>query len=183
MSRINIVNHETATGKAKDLLDGVKKKVGFAPNLMTTMANSPVVLEGYLGLSGALAGGGLDAKLREQIAITVAEANSCQYCLSAHTAIGKMTGVIEAELESARAATSANGKIQAALRFASDVNEKRGQVSDADLAAIRNAGYSDGEITEIVAHVALNVLTNYTNNVAQTEVDFPKVELRAKATA
>lgn len=177
MPRLNAIDPKEATGKAKELLDGVKAKIGMVPNLMRTFANSPAALEGYLNFSGALGGGLLNAKLREQIALTVADANACEYCLSAHTAIGKMVGLNETELVASRHAGSSDPKTDAALKFAHQLVAKRGEVLDSEIAAVRAAGYNDGEITEIVANVALNILTNYFNHVAQTVVDFPKVSL------
>lgn len=177
MPRLNAIDPKEATGKAKELLDGVKAKIGMVPNLMRTFANSPAALEGYLNFSGALSGGALDAKLREQIALTVADANACEYCLSAHTAIGKMVGLNENELVASRHAGSSNAKVDAALKFAHQIVVKRGEVLDSEMQAVRAAGYNDGEITEIVANVALNIFTNYFNHIAQTVVDFPKVSL------
>lgn len=179
MQRLKAIDPKEATGKAKELLDGVKAKIGMVPNLMRTYANSPAALEGYLNFSGALGGGLLSAKLREQIALTVANANGCEYCLSAHTAIGKMVGLEENELVASRRATASNARTDAALKFAHQIVVKRGEVLDSEVQAVREAGYSDGEITEIVAHVALNIFTNYFNHVAQTVVDFPKVTLAA----
>ncbi|MFN0123455.1 MAG: carboxymuconolactone decarboxylase family protein [Blastocatellia bacterium] len=179
MPRLNAIDPKEATGKAKELLDGVKAKIGMVPNLMRTFANSPAALEAYLNFSGALGAGSLDAKLREQIALTVAGANSCEYCLSAHTAIGKMAGLNENELVASRHAGSSDPKVDAALKFAHQIVVKRGEVLDTDVQAVRAAGYGDGEITEIVANVALNIFTNYFNHVAQTVVDFPKVALTA----
>lgn len=175
MPRLNAIDPKEATGKAKELLDGVKTKIGMVPNLMRTFANSPAALEGYLNFSGALGGGVLDAKLREQIALAVADANNCEYCLSAHTAIGKMVGLNENELVASRRASSDDAKTSAALMFAHQIVVKRGEVDDTDVRTVRAAGYSDGEITEIIANVALNIFTNYFNHIAQTVVDFPKV--------
>lgn len=177
MARINPVDRGTATGKAKELLDQVGRKLGFVPNMMRTMAVSPPVLEGYLGLSGALAGGALPPKLREQIALAVGEANGCQYCVSAHTAIGTRLGATEAELAASRDAASIDPRADAALRFARALVERRGDVGDADVARVREAGWSDAEVAEIVAHVALNVFTNYLNLTADTEIDFPRIPL------
>lgn len=175
MARLIAVDPAKATGKAKELLDVVKAKIGMTPNMMRTMANSPAVLEGYLGFSAALAGGSLNPKLREQIALAVAESNSCEYCLSAHTAIGKMVGLGEIEITESRKAASNDPRVNAALKFARIVVARRGEVTDDDLGYIRQAGYSDGEIAEIIANVVLNIFTNYFNHIAQTEVDFPKV--------
>lgn len=175
MPRLQAINPDTAEGRAKELLDGVKAKLGKAPNLLRTMANSPAVLEAYLGLSGALAGGLLPAKLREQLALSVSEANGCEYCLAAHSALGKMAGLSEEDVLESRGGESSDSKARAALSFAREVVENRGWVSDGDVEGLRSAGYGDGEIAEIVAHVALNIFTNYFNNVAQTVVDFPSV--------
>jgi uncharacterized peroxidase-related enzyme len=181
MPRLNPISPEQATGKAKDLLDGVQAKLKMTPNMMRVMANSPAVLQGYLSFSGALAGGALDAKLREQIALEVGEQNACQYCVSAHTAIGKMTGLSDEEIEAARSAVSTSPKNAAALKFANQLVALRGRVADVDFDAVRRAGFADAEIAEIIAHVGLNIFTNYFNNAAGVEVDFPKVALRASA--
>ena len=180
VTRLNAIQNDAATGKAKELLDAVQSKLGMTPNLMKTFANSPAALEGYLNLNEALSST-LSAKLREQISIAVANENSCRYCLSAHTAIGKMTGLSEAEVAAARLGDSGDAKAKAALRFAKRVLAERGSVTDEDVNAVREAGFDDSEITEIVANVGLNVLTNYFNNVARTEIDFPEVALTAAA--
>jgi uncharacterized peroxidase-related enzyme len=177
MSRIQPIQTAEATGKAKQLLEGVQAKIGMTPNLMKTMAQSPAVLEAYLGFSGTLSGGALSAKLREQIAIAVAQANSCEYCLSAHTTIGKMVGLKPEELSASRHAQASATKDDAALKFAQVLVVNRGLVSDSALQTVRQAGFTEGEITEIVANVALNLFTNYFNHVAQTEVDFPVVKV------
>lgn len=178
MQRITAVNPAEATGAAKRLLDGVQAKLGLTPNLMRTMAVSPAVLEAYLTFSGTLAKGALDAKFREQLALTVAQANSCEYCLAAHTAIGQMTGLTTEQIHASREAKDAQAKREAGLRFAQTLVVARGEVSDAALAAVKAAGYSEAEIAEMVAHVALNIFTNYFNHVARTEVDFPPVSVQ-----
>jgi uncharacterized peroxidase-related enzyme len=175
MSRISALSPAQTEGKAKDILDAVQKGLGMVPNLFRVTAQSPAALEGLVGLNGALGKGALNAKIRERIALGSAERNGCDYCLSAHTALGKMAGLSETEIAQARAAQAADPKALAALRFAGKVADLRGQVSDADLVAVRQAGFSDAEIIEIVAHVALNFLTNTLNNVALTEIDFPVV--------
>lgn len=175
MTRIQPINPANATGKAKDLLDAVKAKIGMTPNLMKTLAHSPAALEGYLNLSGALSSGLLDAKYREQLALSVAQANSCDYCLSAHTAIGKMVGLKADEIAASRKSEAVEAKRDAGLKFAQTVVVARGEVSNEALERVRSAGFNDGEITEIVAHVALNIFTNYFNHIAGTEVDFPRV--------
>ncbi|MGH7259804.1 MAG: carboxymuconolactone decarboxylase family protein [Nitrospiraceae bacterium] len=183
MTRLAAIDPATAKGMAKELLDKIQKQLGMTPNMMRTMAQSPAVLGSYLGFNAALGRGALDAKLRERIAIVVAETNSCQYCLSAHTAIGKMVGLDEEELRCSQQSASSDPKTAAALKFAQTVAGRHGHVSDDDLHRVRQAGYTDTEIAEIIANVALNVFTNYFNLVAGTEVDFPKVEPSAKQPA
>jgi uncharacterized peroxidase-related enzyme len=182
MSRIAIPTVEQAPAKSKPLLDAVHKQLGVVPNLMKLVGNSPAALEGYLALNGALAKGTLDARLRERIALAVAEFNGCEYCLSAHSYLGKNVARLDdGEIAAARDGRSSDPKADAALRFAHRVAAERGRVSDADLAALRAAGFDDAAVVEIVLNVALNVLTNYVNNVAQTDIDFPRVDMKLAA--
>jgi uncharacterized peroxidase-related enzyme len=151
--------------------------LGVVPNLFRLLATSPAGLEGVLGLSGALGKGALDAKTRGRIAVTVAEANGCSYCLSAHAYINKnMMQMSDAEIVANRGARSEDAKADEALAFARKVVDTRGHVSDADVKAVRAAGYSDAQVLEIVLHVALNTLTNYINVVADTDIDFPVLD-------
>jgi uncharacterized peroxidase-related enzyme len=172
-----------AEGTAAALLATVKSKLGVVPNMTRHMARSPAVLAGYLGFAGALGDGLLPAKLREQIALATAEANACEYCLSAHSFIGKGAGLRAEEIAAARGADAADEKARAALRFARAVIGTRGHASDADVRAVRAAGFDDGAIGEIVANVALNVFTNYFNSVTRPRVDFPAVKPRAETVA
>ncbi|MCB0329307.1 MAG: carboxymuconolactone decarboxylase family protein [Bdellovibrionales bacterium] len=171
MQRISPQNNPQ--GKAAELLNNVKRSLGSTPNMFTTMANSPALLEGYLGLNSSLAGGALPTKVREQIALTVAGANGCDYCASAHTFLGEKAGVNETDAN--LKGRSNDVKTQAALNFAKSLVEQRGRVADSDLQATRDAGYSDEEILEIIGAVALNTLTNYFNEAVKTEIDFPKI--------
>jgi uncharacterized peroxidase-related enzyme len=175
MSRLQIVDPSAATGKAKDLLDAVKAKLGRAPNMTKVMANSPAVLEAYLGFSGSLSAGLLDPQIREQLALVAAQQNHCDYCLSAHTAIGKMVGLNPEQIAASREGSGSSEKATAALTFAKRVLDGKGAIQESDLAAVRAAGFSDGEIAEIIAHVALNVFTNYFNVATQVDIDFPRV--------
>jgi uncharacterized peroxidase-related enzyme len=179
MPRLQSVDPAAATGQAKQLLETLKQKFGMVPNITRLMANSPAALEGYLNFSGALAKGKLNPQLRERIAIAVANANGCNYCLSAHTAMGQMAGLSAAELAAAQHADSSDEKVATALRFVAKLVRERGWVGDDDVAGLRQAGFADGEITEIVATVALNIFTNYFNHVAETEIDFPLVKATA----
>jgi uncharacterized peroxidase-related enzyme len=175
-TRLQAVNPDAATGKTKEVLDSVKEKMGKIPNIFQLMANSPAAVEAYLAFNGALAGGLLSPKLREQIAITCAEVHICEYCLSAHYAIGKSIGMSDLELEEARNERAAEPKSDAALSLARMLITHKGDLSDAILAEVRLSGLTDGEITEVVANVALNTFTNYFNLLAKTEVDFPKIK-------
>lgn len=177
MQRINAVTQ--AEGKAKELLDGVKQAMGATPNIFTTFANAPAALSAYLNFNAALGGGVLDAKLREQLAVTVAGFNGCNYCASAHVFLGGKAGIAKEELLANSKGHSADSKTQAAIGFARALLEKRGKVSDDDLAAVRAAGFSDEEIIEILAHVAMNTFTNYFNETALTAIDFPAVDLKS----
>ena len=179
MARIQPVSYEQSTGKTKELLDGVKAKLGMTPNMMRTMAQSPAVLEAYLNFSAALGSGNLSTQVREQIALITAEVNGCNYCLSAHTAIAKMVGLSEDTILVARKGHSTDAKTDAGLQFARNVILKRAAVSEAEVQAVKDAGFSEGEIGEIIANVALNIFTNYFNEVSKTEIDFPRVEVRA----
>jgi uncharacterized peroxidase-related enzyme len=180
MSRLSIPTVETSPEASKPLLAAVKQSLGVVPNLMKLVGHSPAALEGYLSLNGALAKGQLDAKLRERIALAVAEYNGCDYCLAAHDYLGRNVAKLSGnEIAAARDFHSEDARANAALRFAHRVTELRGRVSDADLSALRDAGFDEASTIEIVVTVALNVLTNYVNNVAQTDIDFPKVTAKS----
>jgi len=171
-----MIDATKAEGRQKELLAEVQKKLGMTPNLVRVFANSPAVLQGYLALNAALDTDALGAKVREQIALTVAEANGCEYCLAAHSTVGKMLGLSRDEILDARRATASDGRMDAALKYAKSVIEKRGWVSDEDLDQVRAAGFSDSDITEITAQVVLNIFRNYFNHIAETPIDFPKAD-------
>jgi uncharacterized peroxidase-related enzyme len=177
MSRIPTpASIEAAPAASQPMLEAVKKQLGLAPNMFRLIANSPAALEGYLGLNSALGKGQIDLKMRERIALAVAERNSCDYCLSAHTYLGKnLAKLDDAEIDANRDGSSSDVKAAAAVRFAVKVVQERGHVSAADVEAVKAAGYSDAQVVEIVLHVALNTLTNYVNVVAATDIDFPVV--------
>ncbi len=177
MSRITIPQADQTPSASLPLLEAVNRQLGVVPNLMKLVGNSPAALEGYLSLSGALGKGTIGAKTIERIALAVAELNGCGYCLSAHSYLGSNLAKLDAaELDANRHGNSYDPKAAAALRFATQIVGTRGHVSDADLAAVKAAGYSEPEIIEIVLLVALNTLTNYVNNVAKTNIDFPEVK-------
>jgi uncharacterized peroxidase-related enzyme len=183
MSRIVIpATIEAAPSASQPLLNAVKKQLGVAPNLFRLVANSPAALEAYVGLIGALAKGALPAPTRERIALAIAEINGCSYCLSAHSYLGRnLAKLDDAEIVANRNGASNDPKADAAVRFAVKIARERGHVSETDLKAVREAGYDDAQVIEIVLHVALNTWTNYVNEVAKTDIDFPIVTPRMAA--
>ena len=182
MSRLAIPSVTDVPHASKPLLDAVHKQLGVVPNMMKLLGSSTPALEGYLALSGALAKGALDAKLRESLALAVAEFNGCDYCLAAHSYIGKnLVKLHDDEIGLARDGRASTARNAAALRFARRVAAEHGRVTDGDLGNLRGAGFDDAEVIEIVLNVALNVLTNYVNNVAHTDVDFPRVSTHLPA--
>lgn len=183
MQRFESITPEAAEGKTKTLLDGVKAKLGITPNIMQTMANSPAALDAYLKFSSTLGSGVLSARNREQIALNVGEANTCEYCLAAHSAIGANVGLSADEILASRNGKSADVKTDALMKFTRQIVEKRGFVTDQDLEEFRAVGFGDAETIEVVANVALNIFTNYFNHLAQTDVDFPEVESLATSPA
>jgi uncharacterized peroxidase-related enzyme len=183
MSRIPIpAAINDAPAASRPLLEAVKKQLGVVPNLFRLVANSPAALQGYLDLSAALGKGALPAATRERIALAVAEINGCDYCLSAHAYIGKnLAKLDDAEITANRSGASSDPKADAAVRFAAKVARERGHVSEDDVRAVKLAGYDDAQVIEIVLHVALNTWTNYINQVAKTDIDFPVVTARKAA--
>jgi uncharacterized peroxidase-related enzyme len=176
-TRLNAIDPVNATGKTKELLDAVQTKIKIVPNMIRTMANSTEVLQGYLAFSDALSHGVLSRKVQQLIAITVAEADACQYCLSAHTTIGKALGLTDKDVQGAQYGKSTDPKTDAALKFARIIVAKRGAVSDSEVKDLKTAGYNDSEVAEIIANVSLSIFTNYFNVISKTEVDFPKATL------
>lgn len=181
MARINPVSPESASPKSKAMFDAVKAKLGMVPNMMRTMGGDPAVLEAYLGFSGSLGHGELPPKIREQLALLSAQQTGCDYCLSAHTLLGKGAGLSPADITGARRGQSADPKAAAAITLARRILDAHGAISDSEFAAARSAGLTDGQIMEVVAHVALNLFTNFFNKAVGTEVDFPRVELALPA--
>lgn len=172
---------DTATGAVRDTLQAVKNKLGMVPNLFGVMANAPAVLNSYLQVSKNLKGGHIPAATAEQIAIAIAHKNGCEYCLSAHTAPGKMAGVDPNDLISAQAGKSGDPKTQAAINLALEINAAHGENSAAAVARALDAGLTEQEVLEVAGHVALNILTNSINGLAETVIDFPKVGLNRHA--
>lgn len=175
MTQIAPLNLETADAATAATLNAVKAKLGMVPNMFATLAHAPAALNGYLGLSETLGTGRLTAAQREIVALAAGQANRCQYCLSAHTLIGKGAGLSAEAIASARTGKGTNALDDAIAGFARALVEQRGLLPAGEIAGYRRAGLDDGLILEVIANVALNTLTNYTNHVAETAVDFPVV--------
>jgi len=181
MSRVPLVSPAEAAGASRDLLAQVQSAFGATPNMFRAVANSPAALRSMWSAFGALGGGVIPPALGEKIAVAVADRNRCEYCLAAHTALGRKAGASAEEMAEAQAGRAADPKTAAALRFALRLVDERGAVDRADIAALHAVGFSDEEIVEMLAHVALNLFTNYVNIAFDVPVDFPKVGLRAAA--
>ena len=177
MSRVQIVDPKTATGDARRLLDAVQSQLGVTPNFIRVLANSPKALEGFLGLYDALGGISLDKAMQERIALGTAEGNACEYCVSAHTAIGRHAGLSNAEMLLNRQGTAGDAKAAAIVAFARALNDNLGEVTMAEFDAARSAGLTDAEIVEVIAVLALNIFTNIIGKATRVDIDFPKVAL------
>lgn len=181
MARVQVINPQTAAGETRALLDAVQAKLGATPNFIRVLANSPQALAGFLGLYGALGNASLDKSDQERIALVIAEGNGCQYCLSAHTAIGRGAGLGNEEMALNRRGSSADGKSAAVVAFAKALNDNMGEVTSEEFGVARNAGLTDAEIVEVIAVVALNIFTNILGKATRIEIDFPEVELLGAA--
>lgn len=178
MSRINTIERDAANAEQAELLDAIKAQLGMVPNFLKVFANSPAALRAFLGLHGIAGEGSLDAATRERIALAVAQQNGCQYCVSAHTAIAGKAGLKRDEIEANRAGTSQDARAAAAVRFARALVEHSGEITTAELLEIRNAGYSESDIVEIITHVGMNILTNILGKASRVDIDFPRVDLQ-----
>lgn len=181
MARINLIDPASASQTVKPTLDQIKGAFGVVPNMFRAVANSPAALESMWSSFRALGSGTIGAKLGEQIAVAVADRNACSYCLAAHTALGQKAGASAAEMSAAQIGKSDDPKTAAALDFALKLLENRGQINTADVEKLRSIGFDDSAIVEVIAHVALNLFTNYVNVALDVPVDFPGVKLRHAA--
>jgi len=181
MSRITVVSNENANPEQRSLLEAIQSQLGMVPNFLRVFAHSPDALKAFLGLHHIADHGSLDAATRERIALTLAQKNECEYCLSAHTAIGRKAGLNAAEIEANRAGSSQDVKAAVAVKFARALSEHKGAVTNAELQAMRDAGFSDAHIVEVITHVGMNVLTNILGKASRVDIDFPKVSLQQTA--
>jgi uncharacterized peroxidase-related enzyme len=176
MTRIALPANDAIPAASQPVIDAMTKQLKMTPNLFRIMALSPNALNGWAALQGALAKT-LDAKLRDGIALAVSQVNGCQYCLSAHSYVASnMAHIDDDEIRLNRLGKSHTPKTAAAVAFAKTLMETRGKVSENDLRAVREAGFSEANIVEIIALAAQFMLTNFVNNAFDTEVDFPVVE-------
>lgn len=178
MSRIITITDDTASVEQKALFEAIHTKLGIVPNFLRIFANSPDALKAFLGLNHIAEAGQLDAATKERIALALAQQNECEYCLSAHTAIGRKAGLNREEMDSNRAGTSQDAKAAIAVKFARSIVEHKGQVTTAEIQEMRDVGYSEAEIVEVITHAGLNVLTNMIGKASRVEIDFPKVDLQ-----
>lgn len=178
-ARIAPLDPAAATGEAHALLAAVQTQLGVTPNFIRVLARAPKALQGFLGLYGAAAEFGLDKATQERIALAVAESNACEYCVSAHTAIGRHAGLTPDEMKRNRAGSSDDPRAAAAVVFARALNDSLGEISGADVDAARRAGLDDATLVEIISLVALNLFTNLIGKATRVEIDFPKVALLA----
>lgn len=183
MSRIKIVTDQSANTDQKALFDAIQGQLGMVPNFLRIIGNSTVALKSFLGLYGVAGAGSLDPLTRERIALALAEQNACEYCVSAHTAIGGQAGLSGDEMKANRAGTSQDAKAAAAVEFARSLVEHKGEVTTEDIAEIRKAGYSDADLVEIIMHVGMNLITNILGKASRVDIDFPHVKLNGRAAA
>ncbi len=181
MSYIKPIDRNHADAAVSGTLDALKAKLGKLPNLFLTLAHTPVALNTYVQLADIAAKGKLNAKQREQIALTVGEANACDYCLAAHSTIGGLVGLKPEQIAAAREAHAENPRDDAVLKLARSIIDNRGHVPTAELDAFKAAGFSDSDVLEVLVSVVLNIFTNYANHIARTDVDFPLVAQRQAA--
>ena len=181
MSRISVVQTRSASTEQKALLAAIQEQLGMVPNFLRVFANSPAALRAFLGLHAIASEGVLDPHTRERIALAVGQQNGCEYCVSAHTAIARRAGLTNAEIAANRAGSSHDAKAAVAVKFARALVEHHGDVTTAELQEVRNAGFDDAQIVEIITHVGMNMLTNMLGKASRVDIDFPKVDLHLAA--
>lgn len=181
MTHVNLIDPATSSAAVKPTLDRIKGAFSGVPNMFKAVANSPAALDSMWSAFGALARGKLGARLGEEIAVAVANANRCEYCLAAHTALGRKAGATADEIAAAQVGQSSDPRTLAALTFALKIVRDRAAVTEADVAALKAAGFDDEGVVEIIAHVALNLFTNYVNVALNVPLDFPAVPLKRAA--
>jgi uncharacterized peroxidase-related enzyme len=175
MAHLKLIDPDNAQGELKDQFAAVRETFGSVPNFIRAMGNSPALLGGFLGLYGGLSKGSIDNATAERIALAMAETNSCEYCISAHTALAQGAGLSQDDISAARRGTSTDTRAAAAVRFARSVLDNKGLVTAGEVDTVRRAGYSDAQIAEIIGHVGLNTLLNFFGKASRIDIDFPRV--------
>lgn len=178
MTRIPLIGPESASGTVKEQFDRIADAFGTVPTMFRAAANSPATLTSMWGSFGAFAGGRLGPAISEQIAVAVANRNSCGYCLAAHTALGRKAGLSRDSLAAAQVGESPDPRVAALLTFVLRLVDERGRVTDEDVRTLRHHGWDDEQIVEVIGQVALNLFTNYLNVALAVPVDFPTVAPR-----
>jgi uncharacterized peroxidase-related enzyme len=177
MSKVPLIATAEAPARSREVLEETQAKLGMVPNLYRALAASPAALQGYVQLAATLGAGVLSAKTRESLAVAIAEANRCEYCLSAHTAIGRMVGLKDEAILQARDGKAEDPKLQAILHLARQMVRGRGTPPSGEFEAARAAGVTDAEFAEVAAHIGMHTFSNYFNNLVETDIDFPRVRL------
>lgn len=183
MNRIPMIALNEANEEQQALYSAITNKLGMVPNFLKVFANSPSALTAFLGLHSIAEQGSLDVKTRERIALAIAQQNECQYCVSAHTAIGQSAGLNGDEISANKKGESQDAKASVAVKFAKALAEHNGEVTEDELTEVRAAGYSESDIVEIITHVGMNIMTNILGKASQVEIDFPKVDLNTPQAA
>lgn len=179
MAQVALIDPASTTGSVTTPLDQIKGAFGVVPNMFKAVANSPAALQSMWGSFGALGGGTLGARLGEELAVAIANANKCEYCLAAHSALGRKAGASVEEMAAAQIGASSDPRTQAALNFALKVVKNKAAVTTSDIETLKAAGFNDEGVVEIIAHIALNLFTNYVNVALDVPVDFPSVALKS----
>ncbi|MBT5469033.1 MAG: peroxidase-related enzyme [Nitrospina sp.] len=179
MQRIQAIESENASNEVKDLYQQVENELGMLPNLIKTLANAPIAAKAFIQFKNLVAQGVLPVALREKISLRISEANGCSYCVSAHCALSKGAGLADEEVRDSRQGQSPDRKTDLAIKFAERVMDARGSVTTDEIDGLRDVGYSDQEITEIITVVIFTQFSNYFNNAAGTVNDFPKAAVLA----
>jgi len=175
MQGIKCIEQSRAVGKTAKLFETIQSQMGTVPNILGTLAHSPATLEGYLSFLNALNNGELTPQLRAKIALGTAGVHQCDYCASAHSSMARHSGLTEQEITRNLTGKSADIQSQSTLTFVARILTERGNIKDEDLIDIRNAGFSEAEIVEIIANTVMSIFTNYFNHIAKTKIDFPEV--------
>lgn len=183
MKKLKALNPDQVNETTQEVFAAIEQKVGMLPNLYATMANSPNLLQGFLAFEAILKEGDFSSKENEAIALAVSQENNCNYCLSAHSTIGKMVGYTDEEVIDIRKGTTSDSKLNALLTLTRELTEKRGKASNEAIEAFLSAGYTHKAFAELIGMVAIRSITNYIFSNGDFEIDFPRAIELSEATA